>query len=511
MQTAIGIIEKGFRDYRDSIICTNARIDDIILSGASVLARRNGGPSLGPRSRFNFIEGSGVTLTLTDDPADQEFDLIISATGGGGGAPTNAAYVVMSLDATLTNERRLQVASPITLLDGGANADVTIGFDQTINLDNNARVTVRRNTGANVGTRRRLNFIEGTGITIVAADDAIDEEVDITLSATATTGPQGPPGPQGEDGLQGDMGPMGLQGLPGLQGLAGQNGMDGMDGDPGPTGLQGLPGTAGLRGAQGEEGYQGEQGLPGGMNTPVILSIANGFRFREEFLGGLSEIGDHCWAIETVAGVSTVGANQETTAGVVTSSHAGVIYVLAGFAGEAPNGLETCIVHKDVAGLVVGAGLIYEACVRPQGVEGTPASNSFAIYRIGIGDTITSIRPVNGVWLEIDPGSSANWRISTSDNNTQTITSSSITVNSNQWYRVRFEVDPSGASIAFSLSTTEGGPYVSLGTINTNIPGSTRVMGLFFQTSTFPNANPLTDHASLNVDAVEIRRESVIR
>jgi len=48
--------------------------------------------------------------------------------GGGGGAPTGASYVVIALDATLTAERRLQPeAAVLSLTDGGANGDVTIG------------------------------------------------------------------------------------------------------------------------------------------------------------------------------------------------------------------------------------------------------------------------------------------------------------------------------------------------------------------------------------------------
>lgn len=53
--------------------------------------------------------------------------------GGGGGAPTNATYIVVSLDATLTNERRLQgTANQITLTDGGANADLVLSTPQNI-------------------------------------------------------------------------------------------------------------------------------------------------------------------------------------------------------------------------------------------------------------------------------------------------------------------------------------------------------------------------------------------
>jgi hypothetical protein len=49
-------------------------------------------------------------------------------------------------------------------------------------------VTVRKNSGADVGTRRRLNFIEGANIAITAADDGAGEEVDVTIAATGGGG-----------------------------------------------------------------------------------------------------------------------------------------------------------------------------------------------------------------------------------------------------------------------------------------------------------------------------------
>lgn len=49
-----------------------------------------------------------------------------AASAGGGGAPVNAQYVVMALDATLTNERKLTAGTDITIVDGGANGNVTI-------------------------------------------------------------------------------------------------------------------------------------------------------------------------------------------------------------------------------------------------------------------------------------------------------------------------------------------------------------------------------------------------
>lgn len=58
----------------------------------------------------------------------------------------------------------------------------------TGNLDAIAKTTVRKNTGADVGSRRRLNFIEGTNVTMTIADDAGGEEVDITINAAAGGG-----------------------------------------------------------------------------------------------------------------------------------------------------------------------------------------------------------------------------------------------------------------------------------------------------------------------------------
>jgi hypothetical protein len=46
--------------------------------------------------------------------------------GGGGGAPTNATYVTLSTDATLTQERVLTAGSGISIVDGGAGSTVTI-------------------------------------------------------------------------------------------------------------------------------------------------------------------------------------------------------------------------------------------------------------------------------------------------------------------------------------------------------------------------------------------------
>lgn len=68
---------------------------------------------------------TGEVLTKLS-PENYDYDW---AAGGGGGAPTNAEYVVVSLDATLTDERVITGGTGITLVDGGANGNITINFD----------------------------------------------------------------------------------------------------------------------------------------------------------------------------------------------------------------------------------------------------------------------------------------------------------------------------------------------------------------------------------------------
>ena len=69
---------------------------------------------------------TGEVLTkLTADNYDYDW----APGGGGGGAPTDAEYVVMSLNGTLTDERVLTAGTGITLVDGGAGGAATISVD----------------------------------------------------------------------------------------------------------------------------------------------------------------------------------------------------------------------------------------------------------------------------------------------------------------------------------------------------------------------------------------------
>ncbi|MEM4217066.1 MAG: hypothetical protein QXZ09_03500 [Candidatus Methanomethylicaceae archaeon] len=84
---------------------------------------------VGTRNRINFIEGQGVSIAASDDTVNNEVDLTFSAPD-----------------------------------------DTTI-----------QRVEVAKN-GTLAGVRKRINFIEGYGITITASDDTTNNGVDVTVA-----------------------------------------------------------------------------------------------------------------------------------------------------------------------------------------------------------------------------------------------------------------------------------------------------------------------------------------
>ena len=73
---------------------------------------------------------------------------------------------------------------PLVNLTSHASTHASGGSDPiTGSLEANARVKVRSN-GTDVGTRRAINFIAGSNITLNIVDDVTNEEVDVTIAST---------------------------------------------------------------------------------------------------------------------------------------------------------------------------------------------------------------------------------------------------------------------------------------------------------------------------------------
>jgi hypothetical protein len=91
---------------------------------------------------------------------------------------TKAQVGLSNVDNTADLAKPVSTATQ-TALDGKANTD---------HSHTSAQPTTIKKTGTSIGTRTGINLIEGTNVTLTVADDAINDEVDITITAAAGAG-----------------------------------------------------------------------------------------------------------------------------------------------------------------------------------------------------------------------------------------------------------------------------------------------------------------------------------
>jgi hypothetical protein len=72
---------------------------DSIREIGAVTVEKNG-TAVGTRRNINFIEGTNITLTIADDSANDEVDVTITASGGGGGNLDSLTDVVITSPST---------------------------------------------------------------------------------------------------------------------------------------------------------------------------------------------------------------------------------------------------------------------------------------------------------------------------------------------------------------------------------------------------------------------------
>ena len=106
-----------------------------------------------------------VLIQLARMAVRGDWNGFLTGGGGSGGAPTDAEYVVMALNGTLTNERLLAAGTGISLADGGPGSTATIA---------NTGVTSNvAGTGISVSGATGAVTIANTGVTSLGAGDGI--------------------------------------------------------------------------------------------------------------------------------------------------------------------------------------------------------------------------------------------------------------------------------------------------------------------------------------------------
>jgi hypothetical protein len=116
LQTATGVLRSDIDSNDTDIYTLQTATGDLQTNKSSVTV--TGSSSL---SSLDITGVGNVTVTLDGSTAK-----ISGAAGGGGGAPTDASYIVVGANGTLSEERVLTAGTGIIINDGGANGNFTI-------------------------------------------------------------------------------------------------------------------------------------------------------------------------------------------------------------------------------------------------------------------------------------------------------------------------------------------------------------------------------------------------
>jgi fibronectin-binding autotransporter adhesin len=108
--------------------------------------------------------------------------------GGAGGAPNNAAYLLASLDGTLTNDRALTGGSNISLTDGGAGGSFTVATVQNPTFTTSVTTPLLQSSGALTISSAAGNTVAIDAGTTIELQDSTNVTGSLDVSATFTSG-----------------------------------------------------------------------------------------------------------------------------------------------------------------------------------------------------------------------------------------------------------------------------------------------------------------------------------
>ena len=153
--------------------------EKVTVEGAISLDELSAAPGVTSGYGKIYVKSSDSKLYFKDD-SGTEFDLTAAASAG---APTNAEYVVLTANGTLTDERVITAGDGISLTDAGAGSTLTISSSVNtsdfayaggvLNLGAEVVKSASADTGTADGASHTLTFAGGEGIDTSAAGSTI--------------------------------------------------------------------------------------------------------------------------------------------------------------------------------------------------------------------------------------------------------------------------------------------------------------------------------------------------
>ena len=152
--------------YEDGDGTLDFAVDDMTANDNTWRPVTAGGNTLGSSETLAFTAGSGISIS-------ESAGAVTITNSVSSGAPTNASYVVIGTNPSLSNERVLTAGTGISLSDAGANGAITVASTVTdTNTNQLTTFTLTGDSGTNqtIAHGNTLDIAGGNGITTVVGN-----------------------------------------------------------------------------------------------------------------------------------------------------------------------------------------------------------------------------------------------------------------------------------------------------------------------------------------------------